>query len=83
MYRCGRDSFQWRRNSVSARHPLEGPYGLMMLPLQDTDVLHLKLFSQDFIILNSNEAICELLEKRSNIYSDRVGCPMKSLTYPR
>ena len=53
-----------------------------MLPFQDTDVLHLKLFSQHFIVLNSNEAVCDLLEKRSNIYSDRVSRPMESLIRP-
>ena len=45
------------------------------LPLQDTDVLHMKVFSTDFIILTSFEAISDLLEKRSSIYSDRVGHP--------
>ena len=40
--------------------------------VSDTDVLYMKLFSKDMIILNSSEAIDNLLEKRSNIYSDRV-----------
>ena len=39
---------------------------------QDTDVLYLKLFTTQFVILNSSEAIVDLTEKRSNIYSDRV-----------
>ena len=46
---------------------------LKFLPLQDTDVLRMKMFSTDFIILTSSEAISDLLEKRSSIYSDRVG----------
>lgn len=40
--------------------------------IQDTDVLYLKLLDTDFVILNSTEAIVDLTEKRSNIYSDRV-----------
>ena len=47
------------------------------VPFQDTDVLYLKLFSQDLVVLNSTEAIYELTEKRSNIYSDRVRRPIK------
>ena len=30
------------------------------------------MFSTDFIVLTSSEAISDLLEKRSSIYSDRV-----------
>ena len=33
----------------------------------------MKLFSTDFIVLNSSEAISDLLDKRSSVYSDRVG----------
>lgn len=40
--------------------------------IRDTDVLYLKLLDTDFVILNSTEAIVDLTEKRSNIYSDRV-----------
>ena len=38
----------------------------------DSDVLYLNLFGVDHIILNSSEAISELLDKRSAIYSGRV-----------
>lgn len=38
----------------------------------DSDVLHLNLLGTDHIILNSSEAISDLLDKRSAIYSDRV-----------
>ena len=40
--------------------------------VSDTDVLFMKIFSKDMVVLNSSEAIYDLLEKRSNIYSDRV-----------
>lgn len=49
--------------------------------LQDTDVLYLKLASTDLIVLNSTEAITDLSEKRSNIYSDRVS-PLSCKTCP-
>ena len=39
---------------------------------KDTDVLYLKLLTKDFVVLNSTEAITDLIEKRSNIYCDRV-----------
>jgi hypothetical protein len=55
---------------------------LTVLPLEDTDVLYLKLFSTDFVILNSSEVICDLLEKRSTIYSDRVSHLIESLSHP-
>jgi len=38
----------------------------------DTDVLYLNVLGADQIVLNSNEAISDLLDKRSAIYSDRV-----------
>ena len=38
----------------------------------DSDVLHLKLLGAHNVILNSSEAISDLLDKRSAIYSDRV-----------
>ena len=38
----------------------------------DSDVLYLNLLGADQIILNSNEAVSDLLDKRSAIYSDRV-----------
>ena len=43
-----------------------------MLGSSDTDVLYLNVLGADQIILNSNEAISDLLDKRSAIYSDRV-----------
>jgi hypothetical protein len=43
-----------------------------MCLLKDTDILYLRLMGKDTIILNSNEAISDLLDKRSIIYSDRV-----------
>ena len=48
---------------------------LKPLSFQDTNVLYLRLFSTDLVVLNSSEDICDLLEKRSNIYSDRVSYP--------
>ena len=41
-------------------------------PFEDTDVLHLKMMTTDFVILSSPQAISDLVEKRSNVYSDRV-----------
>lgn len=48
---------------------------LKALPLLDTDVLYVKLLSADYVVLNSSEAISDLLDKRSAIYSDRVRHP--------
>jgi len=39
---------------------------------EDTDVLYLKLVAVDLVVLTSSEAISDLLEKRSKLYSDRV-----------
>ena len=38
----------------------------------DSDVLRVNLLGTEHIVLNSSEAISDLLEKRSGIYSDRV-----------
>lgn len=45
----------------------------MVLPLSPpgSDVLCLKLWGNPIIIINSFQASVDLLEKRSNIYSDR------------
>ncbi|KAK1235401.1 hypothetical protein PQX77_001384, partial [Marasmius sp. AFHP31] len=40
------------------------------------EVFHLKVFNDHTIVLNSHEAITELLEKRSQNYSDRPDMPM-------
>ena len=53
---------------------------LNVLPLQDTDVLYMKMFSKEFVVLNSSEAIRGLCERRSAIYSDRVSHLAESLS---
>lgn len=42
-----------------------------MVPNSDTDVVYLKMFNTNVVVLNSFQATTELLEKRSKIYSDR------------
>ena len=41
-----------------------------------SDIIYLNLAGNDVIILDSHEAVTELLEKRSSIYSDRPRMPM-------
>lgn len=38
----------------------------------DSDMIYLNFLGANNIILNSNEAISDLLDKRSTLYSDRV-----------
>jgi hypothetical protein len=40
--------------------------------LKGTDILYLRVLGKDMVALNSNEAISDLIEKRSSIYADRV-----------
>lgn len=40
------------------------------------DVVHVQAFGNHFVILNSAEAVDDLLEKKSAIYSDRPRLPM-------
>ncbi|CCM01268.1 uncharacterized protein FIBRA_03317 [Fibroporia radiculosa] len=40
------------------------------------DVMHLSVMGRDFVVLSSPEAVSDLLEKRSAIYSDRPVMPM-------
>ena len=44
----------------------------LILAFADSDVLHLSFLGSDHVVLNSSEAISDLLDKRSAIYSDRV-----------
>jgi len=45
---------------------------LETMSFEDTDVLHLRVITKDFVVLSSAKAISDLAEKRSNVYSDRV-----------
>ncbi|CAE6432480.1 unnamed protein product [Rhizoctonia solani] len=42
----------------------------------NSDIIYLRLFGYDFVVLNSAEAASELLDKRSGLYSDRLCTPM-------
>jgi len=76
-FQCGRRSSLWRRNSVSVRSTFTENCPAETLSIKDTDVLYLKLLTKDFVVLSSTEAITDLSEKRSNIYSDRVSSLVK------
>src|ERR1700759_692588 len=41
-----------------------------------SDVIYLNILGQGIIVLDSSEAIMDLLERRSSIYSDRPKVPM-------
>ncbi|QRW23946.1 cytochrome P450 family protein [Rhizoctonia solani] len=41
-----------------------------------SDIISLKLFGYDFVVLNSFRAAADTLDKRSSIYSDRLSMPM-------
>ena len=43
-----------------------------MSPYVETDVMHLNVLGTDLVVLNSSEAIANLLDKKSATYSDRV-----------
>lgn len=38
---------------------------------QDTDILYLNVAGQSIVVLDTAEAVTELLEKRSSVYSSR------------
>ena len=76
-FQCGRDSPLWHRNLASVRSTFTEDYPTKTLPIQDTDVLYLRLLTKDVVVLNSTEAITDLTEKRSSIYSDRVSSLVK------
>lgn len=44
---------------------------ILMLPCIDTDILHLSVMGTNIIVLDSPEAVLELMERKSSIYSDR------------
>ena len=43
-----------------------------LTPRKGTDILYLRLLNDDMVVLSSNKAISELVDKRSGIYADRV-----------
>lgn len=51
-------------------------------PWKGTDILYLHLLGKDTIVLCSNEAISDLIDKRSSIYADRVSDTDVSTFYP-
>lgn len=51
----------------------------MFLPELLGDVIHFRIFGQHTILLNSIEAVDDLLEKKSNIYSSRPHVEMIDL----
>jgi hypothetical protein len=73
-----RDVPIWRTfTSISQNYGMCHPFQLPPIfrssgLLQDKDVLFLRLTTEDLVVLNSSKAISDLVEKRSNIYSDRV-----------
>jgi len=62
--------------SVAAKHSewtaFEAHVYELMFGSVDSDVLYLNLLGADHVVLNSSEAISDLLDKRSAIYSGRV-----------
>ena len=43
-----------------------------LIPCAETEVVYLSMFGTNIVVLNSSEAIADLLDKRSAIYSDKV-----------
>ncbi|PIL29259.1 cytochrome P450 [Ganoderma sinense ZZ0214-1] len=56
--------------------PTDGPMGFRDLCTKYGDVVHLDVAGQPMIVLGSQEAASDLLEKRSSNYSDRAPSPM-------
>ncbi|KAI0742050.1 CyP450 monooxygenase [Daedaleopsis nitida] len=54
--------------------------GLRDICAQYGELVHIKILGQDIIVLGSYETACELLDKRSSIYSDRPDFIMGRLT---
>lgn len=63
-------------SSLAKRQSTFGSFSLLRNSQADspkgTDVLYLRLMGKDTVVLSSNKAISDLIEKRSNIYADRV-----------
>ena len=53
-------------------HPLFPQHPCSTSSSKDSEVIYLRLFAQDFVVLNSSQAVSDLIEKRSDIYSGRV-----------
>ncbi|KAM5539711.1 hypothetical protein V8D89_006524 [Ganoderma adspersum] len=56
--------------------PTDGPMGFRDLCTKYGDIVHLDVAGQPMIVLGSQEAASDLLEKRSSNYSDRAPSPM-------
>ena len=49
-----------------------------ILGIAETDVLRIKLPGMEIVVLNSTQAISDLLDQRSAIYSDKVRVPRRA-----
>ncbi|KAJ3486355.1 hypothetical protein NLJ89_g11818 [Agrocybe chaxingu] len=67
-----------RKSPHSLSHlPLPpGPKGLPLIGNLHTDIMYLNIAGQSVIVLDSAEAVNELMEKRSSVYSGRARMPM-------
>lgn len=67
--------FEWIvYNQWSRKYGTVSPFNNIAIAptyVTDSDIIHFKIFQTDVIVLNSAAAVRDLLEKRSNIYSDR------------
>jgi hypothetical protein len=70
--------------SLANRQGMLQSWSMNLLNLfpKGTDILYLRLLGQDMVVLNSNEAISDLIEKRSSIYADRVSGTILLHTHP-
>ena len=49
-------------------------YGSFSFLYSGSDIVHAEFFGIHLVVLNSEKAANDLLDKRSSIYSDRCGC---------
>ena len=50
-----------------------------LIPRAETEVMYLNMFGTNIVVLNSSEAVADLMDKRSAIYSDKVAASITLL----
>ena len=58
------------------------PMAMILIWLETGDVVYLQVLGQEIVLLGSYQAACDILEKRSGIYSNRPESVMVKLYVP-
>jgi len=72
---------KWSKQYSSWRALFPASLVMMQADLTDSDIIHLSAAGRHLIVLSSTQAVVDLIEKRSSVYSDRPRAVMLNEMY--